>query len=133
VGEGDDALDDLEVDGVGRELLHALGEGAVQLEDAHPGAAEAGEVGVAGTEVVQGDVDAPLGEAPQQLQQVVVGADQRGLGDLQSERVRTDARAIVAVCTRGKHRQAIVILDLPLPDPAPDGAEWIEAYRHWGP
>ncbi|WP_235029125.1 calcium-binding protein [Streptomyces sp. 3213.3] len=40
---------------------------------------------------------------------------------------------IVAVCTRGKHRQAIGVLDLPLPDPAPDGAEWIEAYRHWGP
>src|SRR5690606_36746504 len=35
VGEGDDAFDDLEVDRVGRELLHALGEGAVQLEDAH--------------------------------------------------------------------------------------------------
>jgi hypothetical protein len=22
---------------------------------------------------------------------------------------------------------------LPLPDPAPEGAEWIEAYRRWGP
>lgn len=40
---------------------------------------------------------------------------------------------IVAVCTRGRHQQAIGILDLPLPDPAPEGAEWIEAYRHWGP
>ncbi len=40
---------------------------------------------------------------------------------------------IVAVCKRGRHRQAIGILDLPLPDPAPAGAEWIEAYRHWGP
>lgn len=40
---------------------------------------------------------------------------------------------IVAVCTRGKHRQAIGILDLPLPDPPPEAAEWIEAYRHWGP
>lgn len=38
---------------------------------------------------------------------------------------------IVAICTRGKHRQAIGILDLPLPDPPPDGAEWIEAFRHW--
>ena len=28
-------------------------------------------------------------------------------------------------------RQAIEILDLPLPDPAPDGAQWIEAYRWW--
>ncbi len=29
---------------------------------------------------------------------------------------------IVAVCTRGKHRQAIGVLDLPLPDQAPEGA-----------
>ncbi|GGJ59057.1 hypothetical protein GCM10010121_082160 [Streptomyces brasiliensis] len=40
---------------------------------------------------------------------------------------------IVAVCTRGRHQQSIGILDLPIPDPAPQGAEWIEAYRHWGP
>ncbi|MGF6885649.1 hypothetical protein ABIA39_007434 [Nocardia sp. GAS34] len=38
---------------------------------------------------------------------------------------------IVAVCRRGKSRQRILILDLPLPEPFPDGAEWIEAYRHW--
>jgi hypothetical protein len=38
---------------------------------------------------------------------------------------------IVAICTRGKHRQAIGILDLPLLDPPPDGAEWIEAFQHW--
>jgi len=38
---------------------------------------------------------------------------------------------IVATCVRGKHRQAIAILDLPLPDPPPQGAEWIAAYRHW--
>ncbi|MFD7707883.1 hypothetical protein ACFV6E_12220 [Streptomyces sp. NPDC059785] len=40
---------------------------------------------------------------------------------------------IVAVCTRGRHRQTIGILDLPLPDPAPEGVEWVEAYRRWGP
>ncbi|MGW2651391.1 hypothetical protein ACWC2T_42565, partial [Streptomyces sp. NPDC001393] len=28
---------------------------------------------------------------------------------------------IVAVCTRGRHRQAIGTLDFPLPDPAPQG------------
>jgi hypothetical protein len=28
-------------------------------------------------------------------------------------------------------RQAISILDLPLPSPRPNGSEWIEAYRHW--
>jgi hypothetical protein len=38
---------------------------------------------------------------------------------------------IVAICVRGRERQAIPILDLPLPRPAPSGAEWIEAYRHW--
>ncbi|MFE0645514.1 hypothetical protein ACFW2Y_28480 [Streptomyces sp. NPDC058877] len=38
---------------------------------------------------------------------------------------------IVASCSRGRVRQSIGILDLPLPSPAPDGAEWIEAYRHW--
>lgn len=38
---------------------------------------------------------------------------------------------IVAFCRRGKHRQTVPILDLPLPSPLPTGAEWIEAYRHW--
>ena len=38
---------------------------------------------------------------------------------------------IVAVCSRGRSRQSLPILDLPLPRPPPDGAEWIEAYRHW--
>lgn len=38
---------------------------------------------------------------------------------------------IVAICVRGKHRQAIPVLDLPLPDPPPGGAEWIAAYRRW--
>jgi hypothetical protein len=38
---------------------------------------------------------------------------------------------LVAICSRGKHRQAIGILDLPPPTPPPAGAEWIDAYRHW--
>ncbi len=38
---------------------------------------------------------------------------------------------IVAICRRGKSRQSIAILELPLPDPSPAGAEWIEAYRRW--
>jgi hypothetical protein len=38
---------------------------------------------------------------------------------------------IVAICTRGRERQSVLILDLPLPSPGPQGVEWIEAYRHW--
>jgi len=38
---------------------------------------------------------------------------------------------IVAICVHGKHRQAIPILDLPLPDLPPQGVEWIAAYRRW--
>lgn len=38
---------------------------------------------------------------------------------------------IVAICRRDGHKQAIPILDLPLPVPRPDGAEWIDAYRRW--
>lgn len=41
------------------------------------------------------------------------------------------SHGIVACCVRGKHRQPIHILDLPLPEPPPKGAEWIAAYRHW--
>lgn len=43
----------------------------------------------------------------------------------------TDAEEIVAICTRGGTRQAIPILELPLPVSPPRGAEWIEAYRRW--
>ena len=43
----------------------------------------------------------------------------------------TDDDQIVAVCTSGKLGQAIPILALPLPDPPPPGAEWIQAYRRW--
>jgi len=43
----------------------------------------------------------------------------------------TDDEQIVAVCARGKSRQCIPILDLPLPDPPPAGVEWIDAFRRW--
>jgi hypothetical protein len=43
----------------------------------------------------------------------------------------TEENEIVAICRRGRNRQRIGILDLPLPSPGPAGAEWIEAYRHW--
>lgn len=44
----------------------------------------------------------------------------------------THCGAIVALCGRGRHRQAIGLLHLPLPEPAPEGWAWVEAYRHWG-
>jgi len=43
-----------------------------------------------------------------------------------------DDNQIAVICTRGKSRQRIPILDLPLPKPPPKGAEWIDAYRRWG-
>lgn len=42
-----------------------------------------------------------------------------------------DGGQIVAICTRGRDRQAIPLVDLPLPSPKPAGTEWIEAYRCW--
>ncbi|MEV3873081.1 calcium-binding protein [Streptomyces sp. NPDC049906] len=57
---------------------------------------------------------------------VVLGVEVtvRGVG------LTSDGR-MVALCSRGRLRQSIDILELPLPNPSPRGAEWIEAYRHW--
>ena len=44
---------------------------------------------------------------------------------------QTSDTTIAAVCRRGKEKQRIGLLDLPLPSPAPEGAEWVEAFRHW--
>src|SRR5580693_2464363 len=38
---------------------------------------------------------------------------------------------LVAVCLKRNRRQRISLLDLPIPLPAPKGAEWIVAYCHW--
>jgi hypothetical protein len=43
----------------------------------------------------------------------------------------TDDEQIVALCTRGPSTQRIPILEVPLPTPPPDGAQWIAAYRRW--
>jgi len=52
--------------------------------------------------------------------------------DVMVERLdMTEDGRIVAVCSRGKARQRVPILDLPLPNPPPEGAEWIEAFRRW--
>lgn len=43
----------------------------------------------------------------------------------------TTSDEIVAICARDGHRQTIPIRDLVVPDPAPGGWEWVEAYRRW--
>lgn len=43
----------------------------------------------------------------------------------------TEGDEIVAICRKGRQRQRICILDLPLPSALPTGAEWIAAYRSW--
>lgn len=43
----------------------------------------------------------------------------------------TVAGQIVARCRRGRERQMLPILDLPMPTSPPAGSEWIEAYRRW--
>ena len=54
-----------------------------------------------------------------------------GVGVLVERIDLTAADEIVAICRRGRNRQALPILELPLPTPLPPGAEWIEAYRRW--
>ncbi|MGH3679980.1 MAG: hypothetical protein ACRDT2_06970 [Natronosporangium sp.] len=41
------------------------------------------------------------------------------------------AGQLVAVCRKGRLRQPIGLLELPLPDPSPGGARWVAAYRLW--
>lgn len=43
----------------------------------------------------------------------------------------TEADEIVVICQHGRDKQRISILELPLPSPPPEGAEWIAAYRYW--
>jgi hypothetical protein len=43
----------------------------------------------------------------------------------------SDDDQIIVICRRGRFRQAVPILELPLPAPQPAGTEWIDAYRHW--
>ena len=43
----------------------------------------------------------------------------------------TEGDEIVAVCKRSGKRQKVPVLDLSLPSPPPEGAEWIAAYRYW--
>jgi hypothetical protein len=45
--------------------------------------------------------------------------------------VTPTSHGLVADCARGRRRQAIHLLDLPLPQPPAKGGEWIAAYRRW--
>lgn len=42
-----------------------------------------------------------------------------------------NAGEIVAICRRGRERLRVPVVDFPLPEPNPNGAEWIDAYRRW--
>jgi hypothetical protein len=60
------------------------------------------------------------------FQTVVLGVDVTVTGvDL------TDDEQIAAVCERGKSKQRIPVLDLPLPAAPLEGSQWIDAYRRW--
>ena len=43
----------------------------------------------------------------------------------------TASDEIVAVCRRGRDLLRVALLELPMPDPRPSGAEWVDAYRQW--
>ncbi|MEV0677839.1 hypothetical protein AB0I60_15115 [Actinosynnema sp. NPDC050436] len=43
----------------------------------------------------------------------------------------TGDEQILAVCVRGKSKQRIPVLDLPLPAPPLEGTQWVDAYRRW--
>ena len=47
------------------------------------------------------------------------------------QKITQTESGIVADCVRDGRHQAISVLDLPLPEPPPRGAQWIAAYRHW--
>ena len=54
-----------------------------------------------------------------------------GVAVIVDELGQTERDDIVVVCRHGRERRTFPILELPLPDPPPDGWTWIEAYRHW--
>jgi hypothetical protein len=66
-------------------------------------------------------------------QSIVVPFKTKVLGvEVTVERIdMTDDEQIVALCSRGRARQRIPLLDLPLPDPPPEGIEWLQAFRRW--
>lgn len=43
----------------------------------------------------------------------------------------TEGDEIVAFCRKGSELRKLRLIDVPLPAPPPEGAQWIAAYRHW--
>ena len=43
----------------------------------------------------------------------------------------SDADELIAICRRRGKRQKVRLLDLDLPVPRPNGAEWVAVYRRW--
>jgi len=43
----------------------------------------------------------------------------------------TERNEIVAVCRHGSQQLRMLLTELPLPSPAPQGSEWVHAYRRW--
>jgi hypothetical protein len=42
-----------------------------------------------------------------------------------------EAEDVVALCTSNGKRQRIPLVDLPIPDPPPAGAQWVAAFRRF--
>ena len=82
VGHGDDPADQGKVLRVG---FHALNEGTGDLEVSHGEAAQMGQRGVSGAEVVERDPDPELPQPSQLARGGVDVADHRRLGDLQRQ------------------------------------------------
>jgi len=66
--------------------------------------------------MVQENLELPFTTRVLGVKVSVVDVEERGLN-------------IVAICERGEHRQVLPLTDLPIPDPPPEGVEWIAAWR----
>src|SRR4051794_31671746 len=89
MGQRHDRPDELNIDGVGRFFpLQSAEEGTVELEFVEGQLSQVGEVGVAGTEVVDGQPYSHVGEGVEGVTGERVGADDGALGDLELELLR---------------------------------------------
>ena len=97
-----------------------------------PSAARIAELIEAATMDAYGESEQMMGFFTMLEDNLAVPFETRVLGvEVTIECLDLSEEQIVAVCSRGRLRQRISILELPLPDRPPEGAEWIEALRHW--